>query len=147
MSKGSGTGGASSSASTNGLTGGSRKAKVETATGKLLSSKTIQKLIGANGGIAKLVGTKGGSQKAGEKYKNLSKSDVNKVSNSIRTVHVTVKHTKRTMVGGTPLTYSATAGHEEITAAKKAGATTIRATVTQVGLRGKKKTSSMIINL
>ena len=148
MSKGGGTGGLSTPAGISGKSGASRPVKGGTTSPDNISD-ALKKSIQAFGGIAKSVTnvSKSALQKSESQFKGLTKSEIQTKSNNLNTVHVIVKHSKKSMVGGGELSYSATSGAADIAAAKSAGASTIRATITTIGKRGKKTTTTGIIKL
>jgi hypothetical protein len=151
MSKGSGTGGSGNVASTSGQSGSSTgkvKSPLLSRTGN--SGKALQGLIAGKGGIAKHV-LSHNSQKlilSKSKFKDLSKVEVALKSKNLSTVQVQVSHSYRNSVGGGgALGITVSNGAEDILAAKLAGAKQIKATIIQIGKRGKKTTWIGLIDL
>ncbi len=142
MSKGSGLGG--TAGGTSGSSGGSRgKLKLESTGKRSLSGKAIQGLIAGRGGISKSVG-KVSPEKLSlskSKYLGLTKSQINLHAKSVSGVKIQINHsyrnTKQAVGGGDSSSIQVTGGSAEIEAARLAGASYVKATVTQVGPRGK----------
>ncbi len=138
MSKGSGAGGGSGRGSGNTSGRGTKKVIIKKLSRFGSSGKALQGLIAGKGGIAKSVGKvdPGKVSEIKSSLKGLSKSAIQQKSNSISTVSIRVSHAYRSQLSGGGTGIEITSGAELISAFKSAGASTINATITEVGKRG-----------